>query len=100
MTTRCLLGDPEGENVYIDGGVPARVMSSKFMAKSPQKLALNLLGAFFTQNQLTKGNCTPTSDHKDILDLRIINGVLCTCKCINKEYIPSVNDTQRFVQCT
>eukprot|EP00731_Ephydatia_muelleri_P013726 Em0007g1036a len=45
------------------------------MAKSPEKLALNLLGVFFTQDQLTKGNCTPTPDHKDLLDPRIINGI-------------------------
>ena len=97
MTAGCLLGDPEGENVYIDGGVPARVMSSEFMAKSPEKLALNLLGAFFTQNQLTKGNCTPTPDHKDILDPRIINGIRLKCNAI---YTMHLLMTQYFVQCT
>ena len=34
LTAGGLLGDPEGENVYIDGVVPARVISSEFMAKS------------------------------------------------------------------
>ena len=83
LTAGCLLGDPEGENVYIDGVVPARVISSEFMAKSPEKLALNLLGVFFTQDQLTKGNCTPTPDHKDLLDPRIINGIRCKCILCN-----------------
>lgn len=43
-TAGCLLGDPDAENVYIDGGNEARVISCEFMAKSPEQLDLNLLG--------------------------------------------------------
>ena len=58
---RCLLGDPVGENVLINNdGVLGHVISYEFMAKTPQKLALNLLGSFFSQNQLAKENCTLT----------------------------------------
>ena len=79
-----LLADQTGENILTEDGVPECVISSEFMAKTPHKLALNLLGAFFSQDQLAKGNCTPTASHKDVLDPRILNGI--RYKCMKKIY--------------
>ena len=63
----------------IDGVPQGRVIASEFMAKTPQKMALNLLGIFFSKDQLKNGNCTPIASHKEILDPRIINGIRCKC---------------------
>lgn len=38
-----LLADQAGENILTEDGVPECVISSEFMAKTPHKLALNLL---------------------------------------------------------
>lgn len=77
------MGDPGGEYVCIDGIPQGRVIACEFMAKTPEKMALNLMGLFFTKDQLSKGNCTPTISHKEILDPSIINGIRCKCtlKC-------------------
>eukprot|EP00731_Ephydatia_muelleri_P033187 Em0026g7a len=64
-----------GEYVGIDGILQGRVIACEFMAKTPEKMALNLIGLFFTKDQLRKGNCTPTISHKEILDHSIINGI-------------------------
>ncbi|KAL5510127.1 hypothetical protein EMCRGX_G005618 [Ephydatia muelleri] len=68
-----------GEHVCMDGVPQGHVIASERMAKTPQKMALNLLGIFFSKDQLKNGNCTPTASHKEILDPWIINDIRQKC---------------------
>ena len=54
----CILGDPKGDHVVIQGVPQLQVTIREDLALSAQKLALPL---FFTDDDLAKGICSPQS---------------------------------------
>ena len=77
----CWLGDSasgaaEGKKIWIPGGIQDRVRTAESLSNRPSKLAINLMNALFTTDQLAEGNCTPSSFHT-LLDQTIIQGICC-----------------------
>ncbi|KAL5505447.1 hypothetical protein EMCRGX_G006879 [Ephydatia muelleri] len=73
--TGCWLGDPNGEQVWIEGADQGKVLASEFISDTPAKLAVHLMTVLFTETQLQTGNCTPTPSGRPLLDQRTINGI-------------------------
>ena len=77
----CWLGDSmsnlqEGKKVWIPGGIKDHVRIAECLSSTLSKLAINLLNALFTSEQMTSGNCTPSTKH-DLLDQKRIEGIRC-----------------------
>ena len=70
-------GDPNGEQVWIEGADQGKVLASEFISDTPAKLAVHLMTVLFTETQLQTGNCTPTPSGRPLLDQRTINGIRC-----------------------
>ena len=77
----CWLGDSasgaaEGKKIWIPGGNQDRVRTAESLSNCPSKLAINLMNALFTTDQMAEGYCTPSSFHT-LLDQTIIQGIRC-----------------------
>lgn len=100
-----LFGDPScaapGGNIFIENVSPKAVMHAENVSTTPSKLAVHLLQALFTHEELSHGNCTkPMREDIVILDQKKIQAIrgklmtgvsartsrtvpdfLCTCLC-------------------
>ena len=62
--------------MWLPGGIKDRVKIAEGLSSTPSKLAINLLNALFTSEQMASGNCTPSTTH-DILDQKRIKEIRC-----------------------
>ena len=90
--TGCWLGDPNGEQVWIEGAEQGKVLASEFISGTPSKLAIHLMTVLFMETQLRTGNCTPTPSGRPLLDQRTINGIrlissILLSLCIHSSFI-------------
>ena len=77
----CWLGDAmsnirEAKKVWVPGAMQDRVKIAEGLSSTPSKLAINLMNALFTSEQMASGNCTPSTTY-DILDQKRIEGIRC-----------------------
>ena len=79
LDSGCLLGDPKGANVFIEGTVTQSDIMSLDSSKSPQTSALKLFSLFFTKTDMANGCCTRTED-RNLLSPKIVNGIKCNIK--------------------
>ena len=54
---------------------PDKLASAEFTAKNAPKLALNLMRALFSDDELVNGCCTPSPTGYKLLDQTIIGGI-------------------------
>ena len=73
-----LLGDPYGENLFVEHPTITRkdVRSLEALSKSDQKLALALVDLFFPKDVQAASLATKKED-RDLLDQNIIEGIRC-----------------------
>ena len=77
----CILGDPTGEHVKIEGFTQRQVKGKEVLASSASSLALKLMDLFFTKEDMAKSNCTP-AEGREILRQDIIAGIRWKNMCI------------------
>eukprot|EP00731_Ephydatia_muelleri_P011215 Em0006g109a len=77
--TGCWLGNPAAtdakQRVWTTRTTPDKLASAEFTAKNAPKLALNLMRALFSDDELVNGCCTPSPSGYKILDQTIIGGI-------------------------
>eukprot|EP00731_Ephydatia_muelleri_P006670 Em0003g918a len=77
--TGCWLGNPAAtdakQRVWTTRTTPDKLASAEFTAKNAPKLALNLMWALFSDDELVNGCCTPSPSGYKILDQTIIGGI-------------------------
>ncbi|KAL5518020.1 hypothetical protein EMCRGX_G003686 [Ephydatia muelleri] len=77
--TGCWLGNPAAtdakQRVWTTRTTPDKLASAEFTAKNAPKLALNLMWALFSDDELVNGCCTPSPAGYKILDQTIIGGI-------------------------
>ncbi|KAL5517463.1 hypothetical protein EMCRGX_G003008 [Ephydatia muelleri] len=75
----CWLGNPAAtdakQRVWTTRTTPDKLASAEFTAKNAPKLALNLMRALFSDDELVNGCCTPSPSGYKILDQTIIGGI-------------------------
>ena len=96
----CWLGNPAAtdakQRVWTTRTTPDKFASAEFTAKNAPKLALNLMRALFSDDELVNGCCTPSPSGYKILDQTIIGGI--RSKFIDNETL--INSFFCPIQCT
>ena len=76
IANSCILGDPRGEHIKIDGFTQRQVKGKEVLASNASSLALKLMDLFFTKEEMARSNCTP-AEGREILRQDIIAGIQC-----------------------
>ena len=75
----CWLENPAAtdakQRVWTTRTTPERLASAEFTAKNASKLALNLMRALFSDDELVHGCCTPSPNGYQLLDQSVIGGI-------------------------
>ena len=82
----CWLGDPssnlsENRKVWVQKADATKVQTAEIISRTPVKLALNLMTTLFSEEELARGNCTPTKG-RELLNPRVILGIRRKCNVI------------------
>ena len=93
----CWLGDPnshvnEGKRIWVVDGDEKKVAIAESISDTPAKLAVALLSALFSKQEIAAGNCTPAPSRQTLNPINI-TGIRSKFPKLNQQYFIMINNS-------